>query len=60
MNFTEARHAAANLAKENADLQAMAQTSAENRRILAQAALDHVAGKIDAAELVELARGMLV
>lgn len=60
MNFTEARKAVSDLSQDNVNLQAMAQASAENRRILAQAALDHVAGKIDAAELVELARGMLV
>lgn len=60
MNLTEALKAISELTKENADLQAMSQASAENRRILAKAALDHVSGKIDAMDLVELAKGMLV
>lgn len=60
MNLTEALKAVSELTKENSDLQAMSQASAENRRILAQAALDHVSGKIDAMELVDLAKGMLV
>lgn len=45
--------------KEYANMEAVAQAEAANRRMLAQAALDYIAGKIDANKLVELAQGML-
>ena len=52
MTFNETR-------KAYADMQAVAQAEAANRRLLARAALDYISGKIDAHKLLELAQGML-
>jgi hypothetical protein len=57
--FDEYRAAYYRLEKENANLQALAQSCAENKRIMAAAALDHVSGKIDAGELVDLASSIM-
>jgi hypothetical protein len=57
--FDEYRVAFERQRREMNDLQAIVQAEAENRRALAKAALEHIAGKIDASVVVDLAQGML-